>query len=63
MSKLLTQPGTSIVALDLSSIIELTDERLYELCQSNRELRLERSSEGELVIMSPTGGETSRLNA
>lgn len=63
MSKLLTQPGTSIIAVDLSSIIELTDERLYELCQNNRELRLERSAEGELVIMSPTGGETSRLNA
>lgn len=63
MSKLLTQTGTSNVAVDLSSIIELTDERLYELSQSNRELRLERSPEGELIIMSPTGGETSRLNA
>jgi Uma2 family endonuclease len=63
LSKLLTQTGTSNVAVDLSSIIELTDERLYELSQSNRELRLERSPEGELIIMSPTGGETSRLNA
>jgi Uma2 family endonuclease len=63
VSKLLTQPGTSIIAVDLSSIVELTDERLYELSQSNRELRLERSPEGELIIMSPTGGETSRLNA
>jgi Uma2 family endonuclease len=64
VSKLLSQPGSPTLAVvDLSSIVELTDERLYELCQANRELRLERTSEGELVIMSPTGGETSRRNA
>ncbi|MBC7930767.1 MAG: Uma2 family endonuclease [Rubrivivax sp.] len=58
------QPGSPTLAVvDLSSIVELTDERLYELCQANRELRLERTAEGELVIMSPTGGETSRRNA
>jgi Uma2 family endonuclease len=51
------------VALDLSSIVELTDERMFELSRANRDLRLERTAEGELVIMSPTGGETSRRNA
>jgi Uma2 family endonuclease len=63
MSKTLYQPGGSILAVDLRPIVELTDERLYELCQANRELRLERTAEGELVIMSPTGGQTSRRNA
>jgi len=63
MSKMLNQPGSSTLAVDLSSIVELTDERLYELSQANRELRLERTAEGELVIMSPTGGQTSRRNA
>jgi Uma2 family endonuclease len=63
MSKNLNQPGSSTLAVDLSSIIELTDERLYELCQANRELRMERTPEGELLIMSPTGGQTSRRNA
>ena len=63
MSKTLNQPGSSTLAVDLSSIIELTDERLYELCQANRELRMERTAEGELLIMSPTGGQTSRRNA
>lgn len=63
MSKTLNQPGSSTLAVNLSPIIELTDERLYELCQANRELRLERTAEGELVIMSPTGGQTSRRNA
>ncbi len=53
----------SAALLDLSPIVELTDERLYELCQANPELRLERTAQGELVIMSPTGGQTSRRNA
>ncbi len=36
------------------------DDTLYELCRANRDLRIERSAEGELLIMSPTGGETGR---
>lgn len=51
------------MAVDLSSIVELTDERFFELCRANRDLRLERTAEGELVVMSPTGGDTSRRNA
>ncbi|HEV7843550.1 MAG TPA: Uma2 family endonuclease, partial [Pyrinomonadaceae bacterium] len=59
----MNQLAGSTVALDLSAIIELTDERLFELCRANRDLRLERTAEGELVVMSPTGGEISRRNA
>jgi Uma2 family endonuclease len=38
------------------------DDALYELCRANRDLRIERTAEGELLIMSPTGGETGRRN-
>jgi Uma2 family endonuclease len=41
----------------------LSDDELFELCARNRDLRIERTHEGELVVMSPTGGETSRRNA
>jgi Uma2 family endonuclease len=40
----------------------LGDDALFELCRINRDLRIERTKEGELVIMSPTGGETGRRN-
>jgi Uma2 family endonuclease len=40
----------------------LGDDDLYELCATNRELRIERTTDGELVIMPPTGGETGRRN-
>jgi Uma2 family endonuclease len=39
------------------------DDELLELCRANRDLRIERTSDGELIIMPPTGGETSRRNA
>ncbi|MCT7950648.1 Uma2 family endonuclease [Ancylothrix sp. C2] len=38
--------------------VRLTDEQFYELCQNNHELKFERNSKGELIIMSPVGGES-----
>ena len=52
-------PETLTVKLDRLS---LSDEQFYQLCLTNRELRLERNHQGDLVIMSPTGGETSNRN-
>ncbi|MUG97885.1 Uma2 family endonuclease [Scytonema sp. UIC 10036] len=43
--------------------INLTDEQFFQLCQNNRDLRFERTANGELIIMPPTGGETSDRNA
>lgn len=40
----------------------LGDDDLFDLCAANRGLRIERTSDGELVIMRPTGGETGRRN-
>src|SRR4028118_2360486 len=49
--------------LNLSSAIELTDEQFFQLCQNNRDLRLERTAEGELVIMPPTGWGSGNRNS
>lgn len=50
------------LTLNLHSAIELTDERFEQICQSNRDLRFERTSTGELVVMSPAGSDTGRQN-
>jgi len=42
--------------------IDLTDEQFFDLCQNNRDLRFERTASGEVLIMSPTGGETGNRN-
>ncbi len=50
--------------LYMQPVIDLTDDdRFYEFCQINRELRIERTAEGDLIITPPTGGETSWRNS
>ncbi len=48
--------------IELNPIIDLTDEQFFQLCQINKEIRFERNAKGDLRIMTPTGGETSRSN-
>ncbi|MBD2168356.1 Uma2 family endonuclease [Calothrix membranacea FACHB-236] len=50
------------LTLKLDSVIKLTSEEFYQLCQDNPDLKLERNAEGELIIMPPTGGETGKRN-
>ena len=50
------------VTLNLKPIIELTDDQFYQLCRSNPDVKFERNAKGEIVIMSPTGGETGNWN-
>ncbi len=50
------------VTLNLHPVLELTDDQFYELCLANRDLRLERTATGEIIIMPPVGGETGHRN-
>ncbi|MCT7980493.1 Uma2 family endonuclease [Laspinema olomoucense] len=50
------------LVLHIHPAIELTPEQFFEICQLNRDLRLERTATGELVIMPPTGSETGGRN-
>lgn len=49
-------------SVNLKPVMEMTDEQFYQICQANPELKFERSPQGELIIMSPTGGETGNRN-
>lgn len=51
------------LTLNLNPIIKLTEDQFFQLCQENDNIRLERTAKGELIIMSPAGGETSSSNA
>ena len=50
------------VIVNFNSIIKLTDEEFYRLCRENPDVNFERNVKGELIIMSPTGGETGNRN-
>ena len=61
----LTEPWP--LPLQFEPAIEMTDEQFARFCALNRDLRIERTSEGYVMIMMPTMGSTSpwnsRLNA
>lgn len=41
---------------------KMSDQEFFEVCQLNRDWRIERTSEGDLVLMPPTGGQTGKRN-
>jgi len=45
------------IILNLKPFIELNDDQFYQLCQNHSDLKLERTAQGELVIVTPVGGE------
>jgi Uma2 family endonuclease len=49
-------------AIDLSNVINFSDEQFYQLCRNNPDLKFERSALGDLIIMPPTGGDTDKCN-
>jgi len=51
------------VVLQTCPAFDMSDEQFYEFCQQNRAWRIERTAEGELIIMPPAGGETGDKNA
>ena len=45
------------------SQLRMNDEEFFRFCQLNPELRIERTSGGDIIVMAPTGGKTGRRNA
>jgi Uma2 family endonuclease len=49
--------------LKMPASTTLTSHQFYDLCRANPDWKLERTAEGDLMIMAPTGGETGARNA
>jgi hypothetical protein len=47
------------VVVRLAPLVRLDEEQLFEFCQLNRDLRIERDADGALVLMAPSGGAIS----
>ena len=58
-----TNQTSNQIVLQLPAAIALDGDSLFDFCQLNSHLRVERTANGELVIMSPTGSETGNRNA
>lgn len=50
------------VNISPSLILSITHENFIQLAQINRDLQLERTAKGELIVMPPTGSETGNRN-
>jgi Uma2 family endonuclease len=51
------------ITLNLEPITHLTHEQFYELCMANKDVPMERSPKGELIIMTPLGGLSGKKEA
>ena len=49
-------------AIKLPQHLQFNDNEFFAFCQENRDLRFERNANGEIIIMSPTGGLTGNKN-
>jgi Uma2 family endonuclease len=50
------------ITVNLNPIIQLNENQFYQLCRENPEVKFERSADGKLLIISPTGGGTGKRN-
>ncbi len=64
MSATITTPETSPLVLHFGTFVQnMSDEDYYLFCRENPDLHIERTAEGDLIIMAPTGGKTGQRNA
>jgi len=49
---------SSPLILHFPSSVQMTDDKFFDFCQENRDLRIERNRFGDISIMSPAGSET-----
>ncbi len=62
MIKTSKQADTLSIELPSKLVLQVTQEQFEVLAAANRDIKLERTSEGELIVNPPTGGESGRRN-
>ena len=53
------------LTVDLSSLMpqpRMTEEQFYAFCQSNRDLRIEQTAAGEVIVLPPVLSDTGNRN-
>ncbi|WP_026100840.1 Uma2 family endonuclease [Synechococcus sp. PCC 7336] len=59
---LLIQTEKTPFAVSLPTIAPMTRDEFYAFCQANRDLRIERTATGEVIIMPPAFSDTGNRN-
>ncbi|MBN3943345.1 MAG: Uma2 family endonuclease [Nostoc sp.] len=62
MTTLLIQTERTPLTVNFPSLVQMTNEQFYEFCQANGDLRIERTANGEVIIMPPAFSDTGNRN-
>ena len=62
MTTLLIQTESTPLTVNFPSLVQMTNEQFYEFCQANGDLRIERTANGEVIIMPPAFSDTGNRN-
>ncbi len=62
MTTLLIQSESTLLSVILPGSESMTTEQFYEFCQTNRDLRIERTANGDVIVMPPTFSDTGNRN-
>ncbi|MFB8787887.1 MAG: Uma2 family endonuclease [Potamolinea sp.] len=62
MTTLLIQTQNVPLIVNLPAIKSMSVEQFYEFCLANRDLRIERTANGEVIIMPPAFSDTGNRN-
>ena len=62
MTTLFIQTERFPLTVELPSATQMTDAQFYEFCQANRDLQIERTARGEVIIMPPAFSDTGNRN-
>ena len=62
MAEVIDRIERASVLVHLRPVFEMDDDKFAEFCRINRDLRIEMTAEGDLIIMPPTYGRTGNRN-
>jgi Uma2 family endonuclease len=62
MTTVLVQATSAPLMIDFPWIVPMTEEQFYEFCLANRDLRIERTASGEVIVMPPAFSDTGNRN-
>jgi Uma2 family endonuclease len=62
MTTLLIQTESTPLTIDFPAIAQMSVAQFYEFCAANRDLRIERTASGEVIIMPPAFSDTGNRN-
>ncbi|MEH2395226.1 MAG: Uma2 family endonuclease [Nostoc sp.] len=62
MTTLLIQTESTPLTVNFPFLVQMTNEQFYEFCQANGDLRIERTANGEVIIMPPAFSDTGNRN-